>query len=69
MGFWVSMGIPRFLWVFMGIYRFLSVFMGAYRFIGFRGFLGTYGCLEYLWVLYLNIQNNAHFLIREPQKI
>ena len=31
--------------------------------------MGTYGCHEYLWVLYLNIKNIMHFLIQEPQKI
>ena len=55
----------------MGIHGCHGCFGGLWvlGFIGLRGFMDTYGCHEYLWVLYLNIKNIAHFLIQEPQKI
>ena len=79
-GIYESMGVTGISeWVYMGFYggtyRFLWisgclwVFMGVSGLLGFRGFIGTYGCHEYLWVLYLNIKNITHFLIQEPIKI
>ena len=66
----MSMGVYWYLWMFEGIIECLWVFMGVYRCVWVPivvyGFIWVSGCL---WVLYLNIQNNAYFLIQEPQTI